>query len=110
MPSGEKQAEKLPLTTSSIITESKGTYMGVDGMGILVVMFSFIGTIIILDNFTKNAFPVGVGVAAVVFFIMRHWMSGKPDNFLRDVILYPMRPKLFEHRPRDKRQTIIKKK
>jgi hypothetical protein len=105
---GDKQAEKLPLTTSSIITESKGTFMGLDGMGFLVVIVSFAGSNLVLDMVTENAFPIALGIAFVFYIIMRIYMSGKPDNFLRDALVYSIRPKLFEHRPRDKRPLFKK--
>ena len=97
------QADKLPVTTSSIVTESKGTFMGLDGMGFFVVMFSFVMGIIMTQAFTEHAFIFGAGFAAIMFIIMRVWIGGKPDGFLKDALLFFSRPKLFEHRPRDKR-------
>lgn len=103
MASGDKQTEKLPVTTSSIVTESKGTFMGLDGMGFFVVILSFVATMMLVNMFCEHGFPVGTIAAFIAFIIMRFWMRGKPDNFLVDTIMYPSRPKLFEHRPRAKR-------
>ncbi|MFZ5807220.1 MAG: hypothetical protein ACOY3I_08455 [Verrucomicrobiota bacterium] len=103
MASGEKQAEKLPITTSSIVTESKGTFLGLDGMGFFIVIVAFVGTMMIVNTFSDHGFPFGVLASVIVFLIMRLWMRGKPDGFLLDTILFSMRPKTFEHQPRPKR-------
>jgi hypothetical protein len=101
MRAGEKQSEKLPVTTSSIITESKGSFMGLDGMGFFYVMGVFA-----VVNVIGNNFLLSTVVAVVVYAIMKTYMSGKPDGFLEDIMVYSMRPKLFEHRPREKRKVI----
>lgn len=109
MATGESQSEKLPVTTSSIITESKGTFMGIDGIGFLYVVGVFVVSMMVLQTVGfKHAFPTAIGIAVCMFFVMRYYLTGKPDNFLRDVVLYPLRPKIFEHRPRSK-AVVLKK-
>lgn len=102
MTTENKQAEQLPLTTSSSITESKGTFMGLDGMSFFVVMFT--GALV---TFFVHFF-VGLAVGIVVYIIMRLYISNRPDNFLMDIIVYPIRPKTFEHRPRGKQPVLLK--
>jgi|GEM_PF-5455546 len=101
---GEVQRDLLPTTTSSNITEDKGQFMGLDGMGILIVMAVFGLT----NIFTGNNFPVALIVTFIVYYIIKHYLNGKPDGFLMDLISHPMRPKLFEHRPRGKKIFIIR--
>lgn len=111
MSSGEKQAERLPVTTGSIITESKGTFMGLDGMAFVYVVLAFAFTNFffgLVPQFQKFAFPASVVVSCMVFGILLYYVRGKPDGFLADVMVYNFRPKRFEHRPREKRLTLIK--
>ena len=97
-----KQVEQLPVTTSSSITESKGTFMGLDGMSFFVVMMAGVLLTIFFNFFA------GLGTAILVYIIMRLYISNRPDGFLMDVIIYAMRPKLFEHRPRGRYPVLLK--
>ena len=103
MSSGENQGEKLPVTTSSIVTEDKGRFMGLDGLHFLYVVGAFAIINIVFNNFLAACI-----VCAILYTIMKHYLSGKPDGFLEDMVLYFSRPKIFEHRPREKRLLIRK--
>lgn len=109
MSAGDKQAEQLPVTTSSIITESKGTFLGLDGMGVLAVFGAFVAFNFIaglFESLQKSSFPIALGASSIMYLIMRRLISGRPDGFLLDICLYSFRPKKFEHRPRGKRPIL----
>ena len=108
MKTGDKQSEKLPTTTSSIITESKGTFLGLDGMGFLVVVFGATIVGVVFYPITDHAPPIAAVAGLCIYFVMRFYMSGRPDSFLRDALLFSGRPKIFEHRPRGKRPVVRK--
>jgi hypothetical protein len=85
--------EQLHVTTSVQVTEDKGTYLGIDGLGVLYVFGTFT-----LVNLVFGNFLFGCLLTILVYLILRLYLTGKPRNFLLYALLYPFRPKVYRHR------------
>jgi hypothetical protein len=110
MATEDRQADKLPVTTSSIITEDTGTFLGLPGktffLVIVVTMVSAaFGNILISD---KAGFPIAVVVGLITWTILKLYLQNKPPYFLLHAIMYFVKPKKFIHRPREKKPVLRK--
>ncbi|MDE1169787.1 MAG: hypothetical protein PW734_01035 [Verrucomicrobium sp.] len=88
-----EEGEKLRRTTSSIITEDKGEFLGLPGGSIFAVLGSFA----VIQAMTKNFF-LALIFAGVLYFIMRSWLRGKPSHYIFYWIWERRAPKLYRHR------------
>lgn len=88
----------LPVTRSSIITEDKGTFMGLEGAGFLIVFAVFTITAVGIDLFTTfSGFPVALLVSVILYLCMRAALNGKPKNHLTHWIRFQSLPKKWTH-------------
>ncbi len=92
---------RLTITTSVIVTEEKGTFLGIDGIGVLYVF----GTFTLVNVVTRN-FLLGCLLASLVYLVLRLYLTGKPKNFLFYALLYPFRPKVYRHQCHDKKYIL----
>ena len=86
----------LNITSSVKVTEEKGTFLGVDGLGILYVFCCFT-----LTNLLTGNFLLACWLSALVYLLLRLYLTGKPRHFLLYALLYPFRPKIYRHQCRD---------
>ena len=85
--------DQLNLTTSVKVTEQKGTFLGIDGIGVLYVFLTFT-----LINLLTGKFIAACLFSLLVYLILRLYLTGKPRHFLLYALLYPFRPKIYRHR------------
>lgn len=94
----ESQNHSLPLTKSSIITEDKGSFLGLDGAGFFIVFGVFVLTAVSIDLFTTfSGFPIALILSTLLYLAMRAILNGKPKNYLKHWIQYQIHPKRWSH-------------
>jgi len=86
------ERNQLNLTSSVKVTEEKGTFLGLDGIGALYVFSSFTAVNLLTGNFV-----IGSLLSALVYLVIRLYLTGKPKNFLLYALLHPLRPKVYRH-------------
>lgn len=94
----ESSYTPLPTTKSSIITEDKGTFLGLEGAGFFIVFGVFVVTAVGIDLFTSfSGFPVALLLSTTLHFAMRAILNGKPKNYLKHWISHQILPKRWSH-------------
>ncbi|MES2307503.1 MAG: hypothetical protein V4507_01460 [Verrucomicrobiota bacterium] len=90
--------ENLPTTKSSVITEDKGTFLGLEGAGFFIVFGVFAITAVGIDLLTTfSGFPVALLLSVIVYLSMRAILNGKPPKHLQHWIRHQFIPKQWSH-------------
>ncbi len=91
---------QLPTTKSSVITEDKGTFLGLDGAGFLIVFAVFALTAVGIDLLTSfSGFPIALLLSILLYLSMRAILNGKPKRHLQHWIRHRFIPKKWSHQP-----------
>jgi hypothetical protein len=88
-----EEGEKLRKTTSSIITEDKGEFMGLPGGAVFAVLIIFALT----QALTKNLF-LALILSLTLYVIMRSWLRGKPSHYIFFWFWERRAPKRYRHK------------
>ncbi|MDD2708028.1 MAG: hypothetical protein PHV34_08465 [Verrucomicrobiae bacterium] len=76
----------LPVIRSSMATEDPGTFLGLEGMGVLYVLILFAVTMALADNL-----PLAVVLAGGLYFALKLYLRGKPPRFLLHLCVFQIR-------------------
>ncbi len=88
----------LPTTKSSVITEDKGNFLGLEGAGFLIVFAVFALTAVSIDLLTSfSGFPIALLISTILYLAMRAILNGKPHHHLQHWIRHQWIPKQWSH-------------
>lgn len=97
------QRNKLPVTTSSVVTEAPRQILGLKNFGIFAVFLAFAFIVIL-----TNHFPSALIGAVATFTFIKVFIDSKPRYFIRYNLEYLLRvPRILYHRPREKTPPFI---
>ena len=98
----------LPTTKSPVITEDKGTFLGLEGAGFLIVFGVFALTAVSIDLLTSfSGFPFALLLSTLLYLAMRAVLNGKPKKHLQHWIRYRFIPKKWSHQFSEKTKNPI---